>query len=238
MKLSRTRVTAAAVSTVFNVGLITLVMRTGAEAPPVWDETVVIAELVQVRGGETHAPSQSAQAPSSPPREPAPTPTAPAPTLPQTTPEAPRPPAATSAPATAAASAPASSASTSAPSAAVQRASTPPQRAGTREGLDIDAPGGASLDYASRLRAWLEAHKTYPKRARMRREEGVVHVHFAVDRDGRLLRGDVVTSSGFASLDAEAMAMLDRSNPFPGAPHSVRGERIEVSTPVEFYLTR
>ena len=238
MKLTRTRMTAAAVSTAFNVGLIALVMRTGAEAPPVWDETVVMAELVQVRGGETHAPSQSAQAPSSPPREPAPTPTAPAPTLPQTTPEAPRPPAATSAPATAAASAPASSASTSAPSAAVQRASTPPQRAGTREGLEIDAPNGASTDYASRLRAWLEAHKTYPKRARMRREEGVVHVHFAVDRDGRLLRGNVVGSSGFASLDAEAMAMLDRSNPFPGAPHSVRGERIEVSTPVEFYLTR
>ena len=238
MKLTRTRVTAAAVSTAFNVGLIALVMRTGAEAPPVWDETVVMAELVQVRGGETHAPSQSAQAPSSPPREPAPAPTSPAPTLPQTPPEAPRPPAAASAPLSDAASAPTSSASMPAPSAAAQRASTPPQRAGTREGLDIDAPGGASLDYASRLRAWLEAHKTYPKRARMRREEGVVHVHFAVDRDGRLLRGDVVSTSGFASLDAEAMAMLDRSNPFPGAPHSVRGERIEVSTPVEFFLTR
>ncbi len=238
MKLTRTRVTAAAVSTAFNVGLIALVMRTGAEAPPVWDETVVIAELVQVRGGETHAPSQSAQAPSSPPREPAPAPTAPAPTLPQTPSQAPRPPAAASAPPLDAASAPTSSASMPAPSAAAQRASTPPQRAGTREGLDIDAPGGASLDYASRLRAWLEAHKTYPKRARMRREEGVVHVHFAVDRDGRLLRGDVVSTSGFASLDAEAMAMLDRSNPFPGAPHSVRGERIEVSTPVEFFLTR
>lgn len=236
MKLTRTRVTAAAVSTAFNVGLIALVMRTGAEAPPVWDETVVIAELVQVRGGETHAPSQSAQAPSSPPREPAPAPTAPAPNLPQTTPEAPRPPAAISAPAMA--SAQASSPSAAPPSATVQRASTPPQRAGTREGLEIDAPNGASTDYASRLRAWLEAHKTYPRRARMRREEGVVHVHFAVDRDGRLLRGDVVSSSGFASLDAEAMAMLDRSNPFPGAPHSVRGERIEVSTPVEFYLTR
>ncbi len=238
MKLTRTRVTAAADSTAFNVGLIALVMRTGAEAPPVWDETVVMAELVQVRGGETHAPSQSAQAPSSPPREPAPAPTAPAPTLPQTPSQAPRPPAAASAPPLDAASAPTSSASMPAPSAAAQRASTPPQRAGTREGLDIDAPGGASLDYASRLRAWLEAHKTYPKRARMRREEGVVHVHFAVDRDGRLLRGDVVSTSGFASLDAEAMAMLDRSNPFPGAPHSVRGERIEVSTPVEFFLTR
>lgn len=238
MKLTRTRVAAAAVSTAFNVGLIALVMRTGAEAPPVWEETVVFAELVQVRGGETQAPSQSAQAPSSPPREPAPAPTAQTPNAPQIAPEAPRPLAQTAAATSAPAVAPASARSASAPAVAAQRASTPPQRAGTREGLDIDAPNGASLDYASRLRAWLEAHKTYPKRSRMRREEGVVHVHFAVDRDGRLLRGDVVHSSGFATLDAEAMAMLDRSNPFPGAPHSVRGERIEVSTPVEFFLTR
>jgi protein TonB len=229
-------VTAAAVSTVLNVGLIALVLRTGADAPPVWDETVMIAELVQVRGGETPAPSQSAQAPSSPPPEPAPAPSEAAVTIPKL--ERLQPPAPSPAQAHApAAAAPAPSAA-STPAPAAQRAGTPPQRAGTREGLDIDAPNGASTDYASRLRAWLEAHKTYPKRARMRREEGVVHVHFALDRDGRLLRGDVVHSSGYASLDAEAMAMLDRSNPFPGAPHSVRGERIEVSTPVEFFLTR
>lgn len=132
---------------------------------------------------------------------------------------------------------PARAAAVAAAPALVQTASAP-QRQGTRDGLDIDAPNGASLDYASRLRAWLEAHKTYPRRARMRREEGVVHLQFAVDRQGRLLKGDVVRSSGHGSLDAEAMAMLDRSNPFPGAPHGVRGERIEVSTPVEFYLAR
>jgi len=233
VRLTRTGVTAAAVSTVLNVGLIALVLRTGADAPPVWDETVMIAELVQVRGGETPAPSQSAQAPSSPPPEPAPAPSEADVTTPKL--ERLEPPAPSHAQAHAP---PAAAPSASPPAPAAQRASTPPQRAGTREGLDIDAPNGASTDYASRLRAWLEAHKTYPKRARMRREEGVVHVHFAVDRDGRLLRGDVVHSSGYASLDAEAMAMLDRSNPFPGAPHSVRGERIEVSTPVEFFLTR
>lgn len=236
MRLTRTGITAAAVSTVLNVGLIALVLRTGAEAPPVWDETVMIAELVQVRGGETPAPSQSAQAPSSPPPEPAPAPSEAAVTTPKLEHLQPPAPSPAQAHAPAAAAPVQSAASTPVPTA--QRASTPPQRAGTREGLDIDAPNGASTDYASRLRAWLEAHKTYPKRARMRREEGVVHVHFAVDRDGRLLRGDVVHSSGYASLDAEAMAMLDRSNPFPGAPHSVRGERIEVSTPVEFFLTR
>lgn len=228
-----TRTLAFAVSAALNLGLIALVMRSAADEPPVWDETVIMAELVQVRGGANNAPAPtSAQAPSSPPREPAPTTSASVPALPQPR-EAP--------------AASSSAAATPAPSPAppqVAAASGPPaqaapaQRQGTRDGLDIDARNGVSTDYASRLRAWLEAHKTYPKRARMRREEGIVHVHFAVDRQGWLLGGDVVRSSGYASLDAEAMAMLDRSNPFPGAPHSVRGERIEVSTPVEFFLTR
>ncbi|MBA4011138.1 MAG: energy transducer TonB [Phenylobacterium sp.] len=229
-----TRTVAFAVSAALNLGLIALVMRSAADDPPVWDETVVMAELVQVRGGANNAPlPTSAQAPSSPPREPAPTSSAAQPTPPQ-----PR-----EAPAASSAAAAAAPAPSPAP-AQVAAALGPPapaavaQRQGTRDGLDIDAKNGSSTDYASRLRAWLEAHKTYPKRARMRREEGVVHVHFAVDRQGRLLGGDVTRSSGYASLDAEAMAMLDRSNPFPGAPHTVRGERIEVSTPVEFFITR
>ena len=227
-----TRTLAFAVSAALNLGLIALVMRSAADEPPVWDETVIMAELVQVRGGANNAPAPtSAQAPSSPPREPAPATSAsvPAP-QPSDVPAAPS--AAASAPAPS--PAPAQIAAASGPPTPTMQA----QRQGTRDGLDIDARNGASTDYASRLRAWLEAHKTYPKRARMRREEGIVHVHFAVDRQGRLLGGDVVRSSGYASLDAEAMAMLDRSNPFPGAPHTVRGERIEVSTPVEFFLTR
>ena len=235
MRLTPTRIAATAFSTALNLGLIALVLRTGSDAPPVWEQTAMIAELVQVRGETGSAPSPSAQAPSSPPREPAPTAVVPPQVrqdAPSTTAAAASPPSAASASAQPPAPIQLAAASSAAPAAA------PPPRQGTRDGLDIDAKNGASLDYASRLRAWLEAHKTYPKRARMRREEGVVHVHFAVDRQGRLLGGDVIKSSGFASLDAEAMAMLDRSNPFPGAPHSVRGERIEVSTPVEFFLTR
>ncbi|WP_312166962.1 energy transducer TonB [Phenylobacterium sp.] len=233
IRVTPTRTLAFAVSAALNLGLIALVMRSGAEAPPVWDETAMLVELVQVRGGANNAPvPASAQAPSSPPREPAPTTSAAQP-IPSEVREAAAAPSAAPAQTPSPAPAPIQVAAAGPPAQAA-----PPQRQGTREGLDIDARNGASNDYASRLRAWLEAHKTYPKRARMRREEGVVHVHFAVDRQGRLLGGDVTRSSGYASLDAEAMAMLDRSNPFPGAPHTVRGERIEISTPVEFYLTR
>lgn len=218
MASAHIRLIAGLVSTAFNLALIAMVMGAGAPAPPMREDLVMTIELVAVRGGEISPPAPSARAESLPSK-----------------------PAASRLPvATAIATAP--SAAPPTPTVAVATPSPPAapavQRAGTREGLDLDAPRGESLNYAAQLRAWLEAHKTYPKRARMRREEGIVEVAFAVDRQGRLLAGDVVRSSGHASLDAEAIAMLDRSNPFPGAPHSVRGERIEVSTPVEFSLQR
>lgn len=230
------RWTAGAVSAALNGLLILAVAQMGAGARPrVWVEDPALqVSLVSVRGAETAAPAPSAQA-QPPPSEPAPRPLSALDVSRRSTPEplaAPTPLYAADAPSTAGATA----TTTEAPSRPA--APSPPQRVGTREGLDIAAPNGASTDYASRLRAWLEAHKTYPRRARMRREEGVVQIHFAVDRQGRLLAGDVTRSSGHTTLDAEAMAMLSRADPFPSAPHGVRGERIEISTPVEFSLQR
>lgn len=90
--------------------------------------------------------------------------------------------------------------------------------------------------YAAKYSSWLYAHKLYPRRARMRREEGVVRVRFVIDRAGLLLEGYVVASSGRASLDEEAAAMMQRASPFPKAPRDIGGERIEFTAPIEFVL--
>lgn len=113
-----------------------------------------------------------------------------------------------------------------------------PPRPGVATGMDVAAAHGAGRDYSSKLRSWLEAHKTYPKRSRMRREEGVVEVRFVIDRAGHVLDGEVIRASGHPVLDAEVLAMLTRADPFPPAPRHVSGERIEISAPVEFSLDR
>lgn len=112
---------------------------------------------------------------------------------------------------------------------------TPPRR-GIAEGLDADAPAGKSMAYAAKVRSWLYAHKVYPRRARMRREEGIVRVRFIIDRTGMLLEGIVIGSSGKSSLDEEAQAMMHRASPFPSAPAAITGERIEFIAPIEFIL--
>lgn len=115
-------------------------------------------------------------------------------------------------------------------------ATTPAIRQGVVRGLDVNAPHGSGKDYSSKLRSWLEAHKTYPRRARMRHEEGVVQVRFVIDRQGHVVDGAILRTSGSEALDAEVMAMLVRADPFPAAPHYLSGDRIEIAAPVEFFL--
>lgn len=151
----------------------------------------------------------------------------------------PRPPAPSSAPSEAppkpaAASAPAATAM--AAKAMSATAARPP--AGSANADSIQAHAGSSTSYAARARAWLESNKTYPKAARMRKQQGVARLVFVIDRAGHVLECRLVGPSGHALLDQEAMAMVARSDPFPAPPHTVKGDRIELDAPVEFSLER
>lgn len=114
---------------------------------------------------------------------------------------------------------------------------SPPARRGAIDGLDVKAASGTSRSYAAKVRSWLYAHKIYPRRARMRREEGRVQVRFVLDRTGMLLEGAVVQRSGNATLDEEAEAMMRRASPYPRAPAELVGDRIEFTAPIEFMLS-
>ncbi|MES2057713.1 MAG: energy transducer TonB [Pseudomonadota bacterium] len=134
----------------------------------------------------------------------------------------------------AAVSEPAPAASVASADAAASTA--PPPRKGAADSFDSSAPAGNSRSYAARIRSWLYAHKTYPRRSRMRREEGVVRVRFTLDRQGQLLEGRVIERSGFPALDEEGQAMLSRASPYPAAPQEVPGTRIEFTVPLEWRL--
>jgi protein TonB len=115
-------------------------------------------------------------------------------------------------------------------------AARPP--AGSANADSIQAHAGSSTSYAARVRAWLESNKTYPKAARMRKQQGVARLVFVIDRAGHVLECRLLTPSGYALLDQEAMAMVARSDPFPTPPHTIKGDRIELDAPVEFSLER
>lgn len=117
-------------------------------------------------------------------------------------------------------------------------------RGGLREADETGAgdatPGGglpgATRDYASTLLAWLERHKEYPRRARLRRQQGTAMLYLKVDQAGAVLDYRLEKSSSHSVLDQEVMDMVERAQPLPAMPEALGQAPLELIVPVEFFL--
>lgn len=101
--------------------------------------------------------------------------------------------------------------------------------------MDGGTPG-ASADYRAALVAWLERHKNYPQRARMRRQEGTVLLRFTLNRQGRVLAHRIERGSGHTVLDTEVTAMIERAQPLPPIPADISRNSLEFVVPIQFAL--
>jgi protein TonB len=87
--------------------------------------------------------------------------------------------------------------------------------------------------YVSKLYAHLAEYKHYPRASLQAHIQGTVIVRFTIDRDGRVAAKSIVTGSGHADLDAEALATLDRAQPLPAPPPEMTAPR-ELVVPIQF----
>ena len=97
-------------------------------------------------------------------------------------------------------------------------------------------PSVSPANWRGALLAQLNRAKRYPADARSRREEGTVRLSFSIDRSGRVIGYQIVGSSGSASLDQEALSLIQRASPLPAPPPDVQGSRISLTVPVRFNL--
>jgi protein TonB len=96
---------------------------------------------------------------------------------------------------------------------------------------------------AAQLASWhrkiaiqLERHKNYPAPAQARHETGVTTVAFTIDREGKVVASRIIRSSGFASLDQETIATVQRAAPFPPPPANLPGPTFDFTVPIQFNL--
>jgi protein TonB len=94
------------------------------------------------------------------------------------------------------------------------------------------AASAASDEYRRRL---LEHIATYRRTAPFPEgaKSGTVMVRFALDRVGSVLTVSVISSSGAAMLDDEAVATIWRAQPMPPIP-SPLPQRLSITLPVAF----
>lgn len=82
----------------------------------------------------------------------------------------------------------------------------------------------------------LQQFKRYPPDAQARNQQGVAYLRFTMDRKGRVLTFRLEKSSGYALLDEEALALIQRAQPLPVPPPAVPGDPLELVVPIEFFL--
>jgi protein TonB len=90
----------------------------------------------------------------------------------------------------------------------------------------------AAASYRSILAAHLKRFKGWPSGAEARGEHGRVSINFTVSRNGRVTGARLTKSSGFASLDQEAMAWIQRAQPLPSFPAEIREATMNITAPL------
>ncbi len=93
-----------------------------------------------------------------------------------------------------------------------------------------------SPSWINTLFSHLLHYRQYPSSAQSARQEGVVTLSFTMDRNGRVLSRHIARSSGYAALDAEALAMVERAQPLPAFPPSMPESTRSFTAPIRFSL--
>jgi protein TonB len=133
-------------------------------------------------------------------------------------------------------------ASAAKPSAAASQA-TPAAKGPTKAkekagagGKSKQTQGKANVSsYRAKIFAHLRRYQSYPVAARAKRLTGGARVHLTIGSGGRLLGASLVSSSGHAILDKEALAIVRRAAPYPPIPPGMSAS-VVILAPIGFRI--
>lgn len=94
----------------------------------------------------------------------------------------------------------------------------------------------ANRNYGDSLWGAIERHKNYPRIAQQRGWQGETLVELLLDGDGKLRSKRILHSSGYQSLDNQALEMVEKALPFPRPPEALRTGNFIILVPIPFKL--
>jgi protein TonB len=94
----------------------------------------------------------------------------------------------------------------------------------------------ANDQYGNTLWGAISKYKKYPRIAQQRGWQGEVVVELSLDGNGKLKSKQILQSSGYDSLDQQALEMVEKALPFPQPPEALRGSNFTIRVPIPFKL--
>jgi len=102
-----------------------------------------------------------------------------------------------------------------------------------RKGPDLGILRGI---FTGKVRQRIAQTRVYPKIAKRRGIEGQPVISFTLDRGGRLIKVQLVSSSGFQLLDNAALNAVKHAAPFPEIPSQLNLDSLQFKLPISFIL--
>ncbi len=90
--------------------------------------------------------------------------------------------------------------------------------------------------YHSQLLKWCYKYLRYPQKAVSRGQQGSIRLLVAIDRNGNVTKVTAEEESKYSLLNKEALNAIERANPFPQVPSSIKGEQYSFTLPIVFKL--
>ena len=103
--------------------------------------------------------------------------------------------------------------------------------------ISLDTKDKRYSSYAKIIKERLMQHWTYPPDAVENLMEGNVRVLFSMNKEGGLIRVDIIRNSPFDILDNEALRAIRAAAPFPPFPESVRASRLSIKAGFAYRLS-
>jgi protein TonB len=98
--------------------------------------------------------------------------------------------------------------------------------------LPAYAQTDAIAEWRKQMSIRLSSSKRFPPQALG--QTGNVRVGFLIDRTGKLVSSWLEESTGIAALDEEALAIVQRSEPFPIPPPEAGDDKLRMAVPMTF----
>ncbi len=107
---------------------------------------------------------------------------------------------------------------------------------GPEETVDLANPSGKYRAYLRELRRRIESLWSYPQDSFSRSETGTTVVRFSIQSDGALAATDIVSSSGFDSLDRGALTVVQAAAPYSPFPETFKLATLHIVAKFEYEL--
>ncbi len=108
--------------------------------------------------------------------------------------------------------------------------------AGPEETVDLANPGEKYRAYLRELKQRIESLWAYPQDSFSRNESGTAVVRFSIQSDGALAATDILSSSGFESLDRGALAVVRAAAPYSSFPETFNLSTLHIVATFQYEL--